>query len=307
MREHCRPRSSADMRRRERVLTRIMQNVGFDKFETQEDAKKRNNAMNRRLSKLDNPSKCRALTTVAMCSSVYFCDQFSKCPAACHHASRAERARVSVRFSHRIKEPNDTFIFVTIVQDKWRKEYGHLDECRPKTLLQWFVRKLELLDQPKGSIRGIVGVDVSVNEVDGKSFWQPHLHAVLTGIQRTKLRRVFNLSPTETTPKPILMKTVEPRKLAKTIGYTIKRSVEKRVAYTDENGARNQRRVKVLSEYMTEHDRWLLTQKIDERFRVIGIRLSREPLVRGVSFRPNFKYRKRRSKGPDWDEEYDEI
>lgn len=38
MSKHCRPRSSADMRRRERVLTHIMQNVGFDKFETQEDA-----------------------------------------------------------------------------------------------------------------------------------------------------------------------------------------------------------------------------------------------------------------------------
>lgn len=303
MSKHCRPRSSADMRRRERVLTRIMRNVGFDKFETQDDARQRNRAMNRRLEKHCKLGKSRALKAIKTCASAYFCDQFSKCPAACHHASRTERARVSVRLSKRLKEKNDNFIFITIVQDKWRKEYGHLHECRPKTLLQSFMRQLELLDQPRGSIRGIVGVDVSVNEVDGKSFWQPHLHAVLTGVERKTLKTIFCLAPTEKTPKPILMKTVDRRKLAKTIGYTIKRSLEKRVAYTDENGVRNQRRVKVPSKYMAEHDRWLLTQIIDERFRVIGIRLSREPLVDGVSFRPDVRFGKRRTKGPDWDDE----
>lgn len=280
-------------RRHERVLGNIMRTVGFESFETREDAQGRNVAMRKRLAKHGSTGRARKLKKLANCSPFNICEDVSRCPAACHHASRAERARISARMYVRLKDTTEDIVLVTIVNDRWRKARGELHACNPKSLLKWFDRRLDRLNHLKNGLNGIVGVDVSINEVDGESFWQPHLHAVLTGLDSATLARIFKLKPTDATKKPVMMKRVDPRSLANAIGYAMKRTVEKRVGYLDKNGARNQRAVKVPSDAMIEHDLWLMDQRATERFRVIGMRLSREQLVCPVSFRSTLKWPRR--------------
>lgn len=285
-------------RKREHVLERILRSIQFHGFETRDDAHERNAAMCKRLARLGPIGRGRKLQQIAHCGPINICEDVTGCPAACHHASRAERARLSARIYVRLKDATEDITLLTIVNDRWRKDEGQLHDCKPKSLLKWFDRRLDRLDHLRDGVRGIVGVDVSMNEVDGEIFWQPHLHAVLTGIDRSLLARAFRLKPTKATRKPAMLKSVHPSSLANAIGYTMKRTVEKRVAYVDENGARNQRAVKVPSDAMIEHDLWLMDQTVTERFRVIGMRLSREQLVNSVSFHSTLKWPRRPSEHP---------
>ncbi|WP_454917011.1 hypothetical protein [Xanthobacter sediminis] len=275
--------------RRELAQAKLIEAASFKGFESRDEAHDRNMSMRRRFRRLSGIGRAAKLKRLQDCGPNTLCEEVSCCPAACHHASRTERARLVVRLWQRLRDAPANCWLITIVNDGWCQEEGELHACRPATLLKWFDRRLNRLQHVKSSLQGIVGVDVSVNEVDGEVYWQPHLHAVLTGVDKPTLCKVFKIEPTEATAKPVMVKQIKRGELANAIGYVVKRTIERRVGYRDKNGRRDQRTVKVPPDWFAEHDLWLVDQRVTERFRVIGVRLSREPLVDPVSFRPQLK------------------
>lgn len=270
----------------ERKQAKLLKTWGVEGFETPDDAHDRHLAMLRRFTRRGIKFKRRK--AFAECYPNGDCKDVSRCPAACHHASRRERARLIVRLNQRLRDVGETLWFVTVVNEKWREAPDDLHRCDPASLLAWFCRRLKRLPDTV-SVKGIVGVDVSLNEDDDDRWWQPHLHAVVAGVDKAVLHKALKLKSTKATRRPVMITQIERTHLGTTIGYALKRTVEKRVGYLDEEGGRDQRTVRVPSRFLVEHDRWLLGQKVTKRFRVIGMRLSRDPLVDETSIRPERK------------------
>ncbi|MFG1362384.1 hypothetical protein [Xanthobacter versatilis] len=267
----------------ERKQAKLLKTWGVEGFETSDDAHGRHLAMLRRFTRRGIKFKRRK--AFAECYPNGNCKDVSRCPAACHHASRRERARLIVRLNQRLRDVGDPAWLITVVRDRWRQAPGDLHHCDPASLLKWFCRRLERLPNP-GLAKGIVGVDVSLNEDGDERWWQPHLHAVVAGVDKAALRKALKLKSTKSTVRPLVIIEIKRTDIGTTIGYALKRSVEKRVGYLDEEGERDQRTVRVPARFLVEHDRWLLGQKVTKRFRVIRMRLSRAPLVDETSIRP---------------------
>jgi hypothetical protein len=270
----------------EQVQSKFLTTCGVKDFETLDEVRDRNKAMCRRFERWDIKSKLSAQLQV--CSPGWSCKNVAECTAACHYASRCERARLIVRVCHRLRDVGGPVWLITVVRDRWREAPDDLHRRDPASLLAWFCRRLKRLPDTV-STKGIVGVDASLNEDGDDLWWQPHLHAVVAGVDKAVLHKALKLKSTKATRRPVTIIEIERTHLGTTVGYVLKRSVEKRVGYLDEEGGRDQRTVRVPSRFLVEHDRWLLGQKVTKRFRVIGMRLSRDPLVDETSIRPERK------------------
>lgn len=292
----------------ELALQQALKRAGVKDFETRDDVRSRRRSQLRRLARLGITKPQRRISKLTACVSDRGCENVGTCPAACHVASRIERARLMVRIWERLQDCEGDQWLITIVNDAWRQDEGELYACNPATLLKWIDRRLDRLGRIKSNLKGVAGVDVSVNEREGECFWQPHLHLLAAGVDKAKLKEALSLKTSPQTHKPVMFKPVQRSELATSVGYVLKRTVEKRVAYLDEEGRQRQRSVKVPSNAVAEHDIWLLRQSVTERFRVIGMRLSRRPLVDPTSFQPNVNVRRRSYAVPFWlreDEEDD--
>lgn len=293
----------------ELALQQCLKRAGIKDFETRDDVGSRRRSQLRRFARLSITKPARRIAKLTACASDRGCENVGTCPAACHVASRVERARLMVRVWERLQGCEEDLWLITIVNNAWRQEEGELYACNPATLLKWLDRRLDRLGNIRSDLKGVAGVDVSVNEREGECFWQPHLHLLATGVDKMKLKEAFHLKTSSQTHKPVMFKPVQRSELATSVGYVLKRTVEKRVAYLDEEGRQRQRSVKVPSDAAAEHDSWLLRQAVTERFRVIGMRLSRQPLIDPVSFRPNVHVRRKPYVPPFWpgDDEEDDF
>lgn len=283
--------------RLEQALQRAINSTGCVVFESRDEATTRNAKMLRRFARLGTVEPRRKIQKIARCGP---CEQVATCPAACHLASRAERARLIFRLWERLRDVEEGVWLVTIVNEAWAQEEGELALCQPATLLRWLDRRLDRLAHLKSGLVGVAGVDVCLNEREGQIQWQPRLHLLVTGLDKRPIQRVLRIKPTASTLKPLMFKAVKREELSHVIGYVLKRSVEKRVAYSDSRRTGNRRSVKVPRSDLAEHDQWLLGQKVAERFRVIGMRLSRKPLGIKTSSQSDAKTLRRPYLTPFW-------
>ncbi|MFG1359185.1 hypothetical protein [Xanthobacter pseudotagetidis] len=309
MRRHPRNKLLPESLRAELALQQALTRAGIQDFETRDDVGSRRRSQLRRFARLGITKPARRITKLTACASERGCENVGTCPAACHVASRIERGRLVVRIWERLQDCEGDLWLITIVNDAWRQDEGELYGCNPATLLKWLDRRLDRLGGIKSNLKGVAGVDVSVNEREGECFWQPHLHLLAAGVDKSKLKEALSLKTSCQTHKPVMFKPVQRSELATSVGYVLKRTVEKRVAYLDEEGRQRQRSVKVPSDAVAEHDSWLLRQAVTERFRVIGMRLSRRPLVDPTSFRQIVKVRRKPYSLPFWlrDDEEDDF
>ncbi len=265
-----RPLFSLSIFGNEKRLDKDLQEIGVTGFETNLECIERNQRMVGRMLKI-NPTAFD-VQQLEKCHADRVCLATELCPAACHHASRLERAKHMLLLTPFLSSNDQPVFFITVVRDKWRKEVGHLFESKPATLHAWMTRRLDTLR----SVKGIMAVDVSLEKRGDDVYWQPHLHAVVTGTSAKELKKALKLEPTETTRFPTKIEERNHSDVGMSVGYVIKRKLFSR---TKKEGQKKIYKGSLEKPYQIEADNWLLGQTTNQRIQLIGLSINNGCLV----------------------------
>lgn len=237
-------------------------------FEPIADVEKKQKAMLRRNADMQTSSwEC-----LAYCKPEDLCRDPGRCQSACLLGSWLHRGELIAKVHDRLQsEPYEAFL-VTLVRRAWARDLGDLTGLKPTSLHRWLQRRLSACGN---TVKGVACVDVSMNVVDGRTYWQGHIHAVLTAPSKDALMRALKVPPSSTASKPCMAKQVHEDDLAHVLAYVTKPLPEGRVAYIAQNGRQGQRYVHVPSRPMREHDAWRMGMRMPERLKIIGMRIGR--------------------------------
>lgn len=258
----------------EAQLQKLLKPCRLDGFETLNNIRDRNIAMGERFERRGIEGKHHQ--NFRLCGPGWACDDLQKCCAACHFASRIERARLTVRLHPRLKASRSPIYLVSVVRKRWRLPPGQLHTCDVAGGLAWFVERLNSI--PSGSAKGVIGVGVSLHDEEGDRWWQPHLHAVITGPDKDALQSA--MAPKARAAPSRLVKVIEVERshLGNAITHVLARTSEMHVPNAGADEGKRHRTVPLPSRLLAEHDAWLLDPAVTERFRVVGFRPGSAPL-----------------------------
>lgn len=265
----------------EEELQKLLRPCGVDGFETLDNICDRNLAMGERFER--RGIKGNHDQDFRLCGPGWSCDDPRKCCAACHFASRIERARLTVRLHPRLKASTSPIYLVSVMRKRWRLPPGQLHTCDVAGGLAWFLTRLKRL--PKGSAKGVLGVGVSLHDQGGNRWWQPHIHAVITGPEKEALQAILAPKARLTPSRLVKIVEVERSHIGDAVSHVLARTSEMHVPNAGADEGESQRTVPLPSRLMVEHDAWLLDQAVTERFRVVGFRPGSAPLFDEESIR----------------------
>ncbi|QRG08720.1 hypothetical protein EZH22_10785 [Xanthobacter dioxanivorans] len=265
----------------EAELRKRLKPCRLDGFETLDNIRDRNIAMGDRFERRGIEGKHSQ--DFWLCGPGWACDDPRTCCAACHYASRIERARLTVRLHPRLKASTSPIYLVSVVRKKWRLPPGELHSCDVAGGLAWFLKRLKSL--PKGSVKGVIGVDASLHDQGGHRWWQPRLQAVITGPDKVALQAALTPKAGMTPGWLVKIVEVERSHLGNAISQVLARTSRMHVSDAGDDERAGQRTVPLPSRHLAEHDAWLLDQAVTERFRVVGFRPGPAPLFDEKSIR----------------------
>lgn len=242
---------------------RARHDSSLDFLETEQDVMDRQRRMVRNLQRFDAPTTMleRAIACLHNCQGA--------CSAACHVASRQLRQNVISRGSP-IMDAKKRLYHVTIVIAD-RVNVGQLHEWRYRDFLARISSRLRRLARRFSELRALGSIEVGLDrELNGSIAWSPHVHLVIRGATRKRIREAFRMPRENSSPRvPIMIKRVSD--LPRLIGYVTKRFVEERRAHKVEGGRQTRRSMPLSSPHLAEANRWLMGLRVDERLIVHGM------------------------------------
>ena len=256
-------RSIAASRQVERGQRAELAALGVSEFETAAACDRRQLEMIRRL---EREGYDRALWSELSNCDAEYCAR-PRCTEGCHYGTRHRRLE-QIRTGYRLFEQHPgPLLQVSIVHPLWECPIGSLAEIGVSAAREWNYRRLKTLDDD--NIVAIGSFEVSVNrERDDELYWAGEIQQIIAGAAKDDLRKAFQIEKHHRTrgSNQKLLKIISVERLGRQLGYSVKRFVEERRAYTSPKTGRQARRhLPPQSEHWAEHDAWLLGLRLGAR------------------------------------------
>jgi hypothetical protein len=258
--------SATDFGRRERRQRKAMAKLGIPDFEMVQQCGDRQQQMGRRF---ERAGELQDEAEWAECETE-FCAA-TPCRDGCWFASRRHRYQMITEGHRLLSDQTESLHFVTITHPRWELPIGRLAEANIPAVRQWLYRRSRQLGT---SAIAVGGFEASLNiELDGSSTWAGHVHLVVAGTDKQRLRKAFQIEKhyrVESYLRPVDIRDVDC--LGRQLGYSLKRIARRRVAYIDGQGRQNRNQSNLSSSEQREFDGWLLGLPVGARTILIGCR-----------------------------------